>query len=101
VTVLKTAARKDDDAQTIIHGPITGYAQLEGRRLNSAQSSAGAAYGYAQTTRVCASQSVTLVAGGLRQIGGYRMSVLSRPSQCLTVIVVTGQSVMPRLRRSW
>jgi hypothetical protein len=35
-----------------------------------------------------------------RTEGGYRTSVLSRPSQCVTVIVVTGQSVMPRLRRS-
>jgi hypothetical protein len=32
--------------------------------------------------------------------GGYRTSALSHPSQCVTVIVVTGQSVMPRLRRS-
>jgi hypothetical protein len=33
----------------------------------------------------------------LRQIGGYRMSVLSRPSPRVTVIAVTGQSVTPRL----
>jgi hypothetical protein len=32
------------------------------------------------------------------QIGGYRVPVLFRPSQGVTVIVVTGQSVMPRLR---
>jgi hypothetical protein len=32
-------------------------------------------------------------------IGGYRTSVLSRPSQCVTMIVVTGQSLMPRLQQ--
>jgi hypothetical protein len=32
--------------------------------------------------------------------GGYRTLVLSRPSQCVTVIVVTGQPVTPRPRRS-
>jgi len=32
--------------------------------------------------------------------GGYRTSVLSRPSQCVIVITLTGQSAMPRLRRS-
>jgi hypothetical protein len=30
------------------------------------------------------------------QLGGYRTSVLSRPSQCVTVIVVTGQSAGSR-----
>lgn len=29
--------------------------------------------------------------------GGYRTPTLPRPSQCVTVIVVTGQSLMPRL----
>jgi hypothetical protein len=31
---------------------------------------------------------------------GYRTPIISRPSQRVTVIAVTGQSVMPRLRRS-
>jgi hypothetical protein len=31
--------------------------------------------------------------------GGYRTSVLSRPSQCVTAMAVTGQAVIPRLRR--
>ena len=33
------------------------------------------------------------------ELGGYRTSVLSRLSQRVTVIAVTGHSVMPRLRR--
>jgi len=31
-----------------------------------------------------------------RHIGGYRTSVLSLPSQCVTVIAVTRRSVTPR-----
>jgi hypothetical protein len=44
--------------------------------------------------------ALPLVAAADKQIGGYRASVLARPSQRVTVIAVTGQSVVPRLRRS-
>jgi hypothetical protein len=33
------------------------------------------------------------------QLGGYCTSLLSRPSQRVTMMAVTGQSPVPRLRR--
>ena len=55
---------------------------------------------FAQIIHACALQVSRNGDRDPSQIGGYRTPVISRPSQRVTVIAVTGQAVRPRLRRS-
>jgi hypothetical protein len=49
----------------------------------------------AQSTQICAPERRSAGAALVAHNGGYRTSAVSRPSQLVTVIAVTGQSVMP------
>jgi hypothetical protein len=53
---------------------------------------------HAQNNPFGAVTTATLATQVADHIGGYRVSLLSRPSQRVTLIAVTGQFVMPRLR---